>query len=561
MTSNRTWKRLSVLAGARLVIGGVTVTSNELVRNNGIIQGDGGLTIASAANRIYGTGSTTIGIFTYSNYSFSVEQPVRVTSVLNCAGATRIHPTLGSITLASSASGQAVISPSSAGSFTNPSRFRVERYIAPQGISGAWQFVGPPVQDFEVDRLGDAGNAFAPATYDNGVPGGGSLYLYNPADNTWPVNNGYVKPSAPNQILTAAQGVRVWVKRSKMLASPLSFAGAPYMNQVSTLLQYCPGGCAWGNPNGFNLIKNPYVAWLNWDAASGWNRSGSGQIHVWNASRGQFATYVGGVGVNVGSNLIVPAQAYFVEATGNGAFIEVDRAATTSSTSASFLRSGAPVSNVLKLQLADNGDVQDDAAIRFDVAATTSYDPATDARKMNDSGASIATVKAGATLAISTLPVVGVVNIPVSLTNAVAGQTISLEGINDLAADYTFAWVHPSFSQPVLATDQPLVLSNATLSGLQLQVPRTVTSLNNNLSCSAFAMWPNPANDQLNLAVTGGSIQQVTILDVAGRVVLHQAFSVDTKEARLNLQGLNAGTYVVKAITADGLKTEKLVVR
>lgn len=74
-------------------------------------------------------------------------------------------------------------------------------------------------------------------------------------------------------------------------------------------------------------------------------------------------------------------------------------------------------------------------------------------------------------------------------------------------------------------------------------------------------MWPNPANDQLNLAVTGCSIQQVTILDVAGRVVLHQAFSVDTKEARLNLQGLNAGTYVVKAITADGLKTEKLVVR
>lgn len=553
LTGARTYNRISVRTGAAVVLNGQTLTINGIIRNEGSITGTGSLRVAG--NRIYGQGSVNISNFAYSNLSLSVEQVIRVNGTLSTAGNTSIHPTRGNIILTSSATNQGVMSSSSSGTFTNPERFIVERYVAPRGVTGAWMFLGPPVKNFQVSRFGES-NSLAPQTYNNSVPAQGSIYLYDPTDATWPSNSGYVKPTGPTQTLGDDKGARVWVTRTRMNMGPLNFRGAPIMEPVAFILKYCANNCTFGPTNGFNLVKNPYAAFVDWENIPGWLKSNiTGQIHVWNSSMGQFATYVGGIGVNQGSNLIAPGQAFFVEATSPGALMAVNTNAISTSSSSSFLRTGT-ISNVLKLQL-HSTEMLDEAAIRLEGSATTGFDAMLDARKLPGSGSEITTVDgAGNKLAINTMPIVGTQAIPVSLANAAAGMEIRVEGLASLDAGVVAFWNHPSFTKPVQVTDQPLVLTSQLLTGLTLEFNNSVTSLTRSLNPS-LTLLPNPATTSVQLHLTAGSIKGVSIMDQLGRTVLT---TTTLSGNTLDISGLAAGTYMVRVNTENGVATQRLAV-
>ena len=66
-----------------------------------------------------------------------------------------------------------------------------------------------------------------------------------------------------------------------------------------------------------------------------------------------------------------------------------------------------------------------------------------------------------------------------------------------------------------------------------------------------LAVYPNPANNVVN--VMGEGIEMVQILDVNGRTVL-------TADAgSINISSLANGVYFVRAITAKGVATQKIV--
>jgi autotransporter-associated beta strand protein len=77
---------------------------------------------------------------------------------------------------------------------------------------------------------------------------------------------------------------------------------------------------------GFNLVGNPYPSSVDWQAASGWDRtnlevSGGGcDMWVWNPTANNYGVFnsASGVGTNSISRYLAPMQGYFVKAANNG---------------------------------------------------------------------------------------------------------------------------------------------------------------------------------------------------------------------------------------------------
>jgi Secretion system C-terminal sorting domain len=72
----------------------------------------------------------------------------------------------------------------------------------------------------------------------------------------------------------------------------------------------------------------------------------------------------------------------------------------------------------------------------------------------------------------------------------------------------------------------------------------------------SLRLYPNPANDIVTIANTT-PIEEITIYDSTGRMVLHQKCNDDT--VPVNISSLQAGSYIIKVTTASGAATGKLV--
>jgi hypothetical protein len=73
------------------------------------------------------------------------------------------------------------------------------------------------------------------------------------------------------------------------------------------------------------------------------------------------------------------------------------------------------------------------------------------------------------------------------------------------------------------------------------------------------SVYPNPAERELNLVITSPKSEKVMIVvtDLTGKIIMQrstQLIAGDNQE-RLNVQQLSAGTYIIKAVCADGCET------
>ncbi|MEO0077889.1 MAG: T9SS type A sorting domain-containing protein, partial [candidate division WOR-3 bacterium] len=85
------------------------------------------------------------------------------------------------------------------------------------------------------------------------------------------------------------------------------------------------------------------------------------------------------------------------------------------------------------------------------------------------------------------------------------------------------------------------------------------------LRCSV-SVFPNPLRSgSVTLSLSGQLSQQpagpvdVSIIDVAGRVVRHSSFVMRTSSLPLDLRGLSAGVYTVR-LAADGCQASRRIV-
>ncbi len=74
----------------------------------------------------------------------------------------------------------------------------------------------------------------------------------------------------------------------------------------------------------------------------------------------------------------------------------------------------------------------------------------------------------------------------------------------------------------------------------------------------SFEMFPNPANDFVNLR--GRQLEQVELLDLAGHLLLKQTLQRGAATQRLDLPSLPVGMYLLRVATQGQVLTKKLVV-
>jgi hypothetical protein len=145
---------------------------------------------------------------------------------------------------------------------------------------------------------------------------------------------------------------------------------------------------------GYNFVGNPFTSAINWDASSGWVKTNlNDAIYVYNNSggSGNWATYIGGIGTNGGSNYIAMNQGFFVEvADGGGSYPEYGTLKLSKEAcehnAVPFYKSGSGTGDkIIRLQVQD-GELKDETVVRVSSNATSGFDAQLDAHKMMSFG-------------------------------------------------------------------------------------------------------------------------------------------------------------------------------
>jgi len=85
-------------------------------------------------------------------------------------------------------------------------------------------------------------------------------------------------------------------------------------------------------------------------------------------------------------------------------------------------------------------------------------------------------------------------------------------------------------------------------------------SSNEVISSSNVNVFPNPATDVLNVEVNLDEVATIELVDLTGKVVATQTLS-NQGTATFNTANLSSGLYIVSIQTANGVVTEKVLVK
>lgn len=83
------------------------------------------------------------------------------------------------------------------------------------------------------------------------------------------------------------------------------------------------------------------------------------------------------------------------------------------------------------------------------------------------------------------------------------------------------------------------------------------TLANNEFLASKFSVYPNPANNFVNIAANGLNMNSIELSDLNGRVVKN--ISVNGSETQVNISDLSQGVYMMKITSDEGVATKKIV--
>jgi hypothetical protein len=432
-------------------------------------------------------------------------------------------------------------------SFVGDMTFRKQLPSIPLSESGAWFFTGSPVAGFSLGAYNQSGNSFHPTTFDPTSENPASLYLYNNIQTANSDDFGWVKSNSAAQVPAEGQGVRVWGK-SNFLSNPgrFEFTGAPNVGPVTFPVAYCNSGCSYpvnGANNGWNFLANPYPGTIDWNAATGWTKSGiaSNAIYIWNAATKTYATFDGTAGANGGSRYIAAGQAFFINATGAGSSLDATEDVKADENSLG-LRSNAAQPAGLKIVLTSSG-MQDEAfldisADRQNVRVAKLQNPV-----MN---LGIGSLDQMAVIAGKNAVADGNL-VPLSFRKTGSSATIKLEKTGEGWEAYNLYLRDELTSQVYPITGTSFSLPFSVVGGdeqrFSLLFTNGVTGVHSGLS-SEVTLWPNPAENQIRISQTTGENLDFQILNLQGAKMMEG--KVQLGVSNLNIGNLPTGQYMVR---------------
>ena len=129
---------------------------------------------------------------------------------------------------------------------------------------------------------------------------------------------------------------------------------------------------------GWNLVGNPYPSSIDWDASSGWTRSGiNGTVYVYDASASNYVTF--NHSTETGPFWIPPTQGFYVYSTVSSTSLQMTNAVRGISSTAYYKKDAE--FPIIKLRV-DNSIKEDISKIIFHPEATESFDSYFDGYKL-----------------------------------------------------------------------------------------------------------------------------------------------------------------------------------
>jgi hypothetical protein len=366
--------------------------------------------------------------------------------------------------------------------------------LAPGGLTG-WAILGTPVQNAKINQWTDnfPTSGFVGST----GPAGNfiSIYTYLEFDlapfgdptSYAPITNASVDAITP--------GLGYW-----------TYLGTGQVNTANILIDVT-GPTTKGNfdfgvsfsssgsidDDGFNMIANPYPSTIDWDSPSWVKTNVDDAIYMWQADLGQYATYIGGVSTNGGSNLIPSSQGFFMKTNAIGCILQANENIKVAGNPTFIRSSNSLTAGALFRAKLEGNNFKDEAIVRFDENATLNYDGKFDAVKLYSTKAevpSIALVTANKDLSINTLPIDEAnISIPVRVKVGVTGNySLSFEGLDifDNKACVVFEDLKTGAKTNIkdLGTYQFYMDSYTTAPRFMIHITKNPSLVVNNASCS-----------------------------------------------------------------------------
>lgn len=382
---------------------------------------------------IGGTTNTNFFDITMSNFLGAKLSSVQsLLNTLNCLNGTfDCNP--HRLVLKSSLTRTARIAPLTTGNITG--NITMQR-LAPGGSTG-WAILGTPVQNAKINQwtdnfptsgfigsTGPAGNFISIYTYLEF-----DLAPFGDATSYAPITNASVDAITP--------GVGYWTYLGTGQVSTtdilIDVTGPTTKGNFDFGVTFSSSGSI--DDDGYNMVANPYPSAIDWDSPSWVKTNIDDAIYFWQADLGQYASYVGGVSTNGGSNLIPSSQGFFVKTNGNSPVLQANENIKAAG-NPTFMRSSNSLTagSLLRLKLEGN-NFTDEAILRFEDQATVNFDGKYDAVKMFSTKAevpSVSFVTSNNDLSINTLPLdEASMTIPVRVkVGATGNYTLSFEGLD-----------------------------------------------------------------------------------------------------------------------------------
>jgi len=430
--------------------------------------------------------------------------------------------TVNNILLGSTAAGTASILDNS--NLTVSGQATIQRYIT----GGQYHFASVP--------LTAAANPTA-ALFLNSY-----LWKYDPTIPDW------VKYLNATDALTVDQGYMIWYTGAN---TTYSFTGN--MNTGAfTAATPAPA-------TRFNLVPNPYPSAISWTAASGWTKTNiANAIYIYNNN--QYASFVGGVGANGGTNIIPGGQAFFVQSTG-AAVLAMNNSVRVHSSQAFF---NEPVINDLfRVAVSVNGK-SDETVVRFTESATASFDSEYDAAKLygHASAPQLYTMAAdNQMLSINSLSMTeGGVSVPLSFEFSADGEiTLQFSGVGSFSEQQAI-FIEDLFTGSMTNLRQH---GNYSFNHLVSNDPdrfllhfRDITGLDE--SGAGWQVWSNDRKVYVNIPELNGQRVSIEMFDVLGSRLYS---SEGVLSSPTIIRAMNSGVAIIRVSSANRVYTTKLFIQ
>jgi hypothetical protein len=244
--------------------------------------------------------------------------------------------------------------------------------------SKGWHYIGTPLNGVTVAQFNDNSSA-------------NNFYYYDETNTSANYTDGWVRYNNLSSSVQISKGYILFYNGTGVI----DLTGDYNHNAVYNI-QLTYTNAVDNDTDGWNLISNPFLGTLDWEASNGWTKPTSGSnrmdnaIYFWDASNKRYVSYVSGQGVNDGSRYIPSMQSFWVKyskynngnSTPSPITLSVDNRAIVNTTNPALWRLSANNSDVIRIGAKSKNKSTDETVLRILESASDTFDGDYDAYKM-----------------------------------------------------------------------------------------------------------------------------------------------------------------------------------